>query len=59
MVGIFKRCAKSGSLDDPNMKKCLENLAKSYTVLIASVDFLDVSACFTPTFTISSCLQNI
>ncbi|EEQ32268.1 conserved hypothetical protein [Microsporum canis CBS 113480] len=41
MVGIFKRCAKSGSLDDPNMKKCLENLAKSYTVLIASVDFLD------------------
>ncbi|EZG11249.1 hypothetical protein H106_00024 [Trichophyton rubrum CBS 735.88] len=41
MVGIFKRCAKNGSSDDPSMKKCLDNLAKSYTALIASVDFLD------------------
>ncbi|EFR04628.1 hypothetical protein MGYG_07635 [Nannizzia gypsea CBS 118893] len=41
MVGIFKRCAKAGSSDDPSMKKCLDNLAKSYTALIASVDFLD------------------
>ncbi|KAK2744362.1 hypothetical protein FQN57_004257 [Myotisia sp. PD_48] len=42
MVGIFKRCAKIGSVENSDMKTCLEDLAKSYTALIASVDFLEM-----------------
>jgi len=48
MVGIFKRFAKIGGVTSAGSDDILEDLVKSYLVLITATDFVEVSlaCCF-------------